>query len=67
MIKDAIANFARDRNLPSFSSPNRLQNIRNLRELAASGLNSIPLKKGLVIVHVNVLYHSVPKVASPRA
>jgi hypothetical protein len=27
---DAIANFARDGNLPNFSSHNRLQNIRNL-------------------------------------
>jgi hypothetical protein len=30
MIKDAIANFTRDRDLPNFSSHNRLQNIRNL-------------------------------------
>ena len=28
MIKDAIANFERDRNSPKFSSQNRLQNIR---------------------------------------
>jgi hypothetical protein len=32
MIKDAIGNFARDRNLPDFPSRNRLKNIRNLRE-----------------------------------
>jgi hypothetical protein len=30
MIKDAIANFARDRNVPNFSSHNRRQNICNL-------------------------------------
>jgi hypothetical protein len=34
MIKDAIANFARDRSLPSFSTHNRLQNIRNLGSFA---------------------------------
>ena len=34
MIKDAIANFAGDRNLPNFSSHNRLQNIRNLGSFA---------------------------------
>jgi hypothetical protein len=28
--KDAIANFARDDNLPNFSSRNRFQNLRNL-------------------------------------
>ena len=30
MIKDVIANFAHDRNLPNFSRHNRLQNIRYL-------------------------------------
>jgi hypothetical protein len=34
MIKDAIANLARDRNLPNLPSHNRLKNIRNLREWA---------------------------------
>jgi len=34
MIKDAIANFARDGNLSNFSSHNRLQNIRNLGSCA---------------------------------
>ena len=30
MIKDAIANFARDRILPNFSSQSRVENARNL-------------------------------------
>jgi hypothetical protein len=50
MIKDAIANFARDRNHPSFSTRNRLQNIvisEELREINRVGRNSIPLfRKG---------------------
>jgi len=69
MIKDASANFARDRNLPSFSAHNRLQNIRNLRSSARMsrfGTEFDPLKKGLGIVDVNVLYHSLLGLASPQ-
>jgi len=34
MIKDAIANFARDGNLPNISRQNGLQDIRNLGSFA---------------------------------
>ena len=63
MIKDAIANFARDRNLPNFSSLNRLQDIRNLGSSARVirvGAEFDPPKKGVFgVVDVNVLYHGV--------
>ena len=68
MIKDAIANFARDGNLPNFSSHNSFQNVRNLGNSAANeprrhGIRS-PLRRGIGIVDVNVLYHSLSGLAS---
>jgi len=50
-----------DRNLPSFSGRNHLQNIRNLgssARMSRFGTEFDPLKKGLGIVDVNVLYHA---------
>jgi hypothetical protein len=47
MIKDAIANFARDRNFENFSSRNRLQNVGNLASAALMsrvGTQGDPLK-----------------------
>jgi hypothetical protein len=69
-IKDVIANFARDRDLPSFSSYNRFQNTRILGKLCANesrrhGIRS-PLRRGLGIVDVNVLYHSLCELPSPQ-
>ena len=66
MIMDAISNFARERNLPSFSSRNRLQNISNLGSSTPTsrvGTEFDPPKKGLGIVDVNVHYHSLPALA----
>jgi hypothetical protein len=60
-MKDAIANIARDRNLPIFPATNasKISVISEaLSECAASARNSIPLKKGLGTVDVNVLYRS---------
>jgi|HubBroStandDraft_3_1064219.scaffolds.fasta_scaffold745907_1 hypothetical protein len=65
---DAIANFARDRNLPNFSSRNRLQNIRNLgssARMSRVGTKFDPPEGGRFrIVDVNVLYHSLIRLAS---
>ena|ERR1700723_4023710 len=69
MIKDAIANIARDRNLPSFpaTTASKISVISEaLSECAASARNSISFKKGLGTVDVNVLYHSLFELASPR-
>ena len=68
MIKDAIANIARDCNLPSFpaTTASKISVISEaLSECAASARNSISFKKGLGTVDVNVLYHSLFELASP--
>jgi hypothetical protein len=62
MIKDAIANIARDRNLPSFpaTTASKISVVSEaLSECAAAARNSIPLEKGLGTVDVTVLYHSL--------
>jgi hypothetical protein len=62
MIKDAIANIARDRNLPSFpaTTASKISVISEaLIECAAAARNSIPLEKGLGTVDVNVLYQTL--------
>jgi len=69
MIKDAIANFARDRNLPNFSSHNRLQNIPNLGSSARMSRVSTefdPSRRPLGIVEVNVLYLLLSRKAPKR-
>src|SRR5208283_4746335 len=73
--KGRYRQLRRDRNLPNFSSRNRLQNIRNLgssARMSRVGTEFDPPKKGpLGIVDVNVplsfthLYHSLTWVVSP--
>ena len=63
MIKDAIANIARDRELPKFSSHSARKSLviaQGQRELGVSGTEFHPPSEGGTgIVDVNVLYHSL--------
>src|SRR5258708_31196464 len=69
MIKDAIANIARDRILPSFPATTafKISVISESPErMCRVGTKFDPVKKGLGTVDVNVLYHSLFESASPQ-
>lgn len=63
MIKDAIANIARDRELPKFSSHERPQKSRDRARSARIRCIGTefhpPSEGGTGIVDVNFLYHSL--------
>jgi hypothetical protein len=62
MIKDAVANFARDGHTPNFSSQNRLKISviwEALHQWAAAARCCMPSRRGLGIAGLNVLYNTL--------